>query len=134
MKLTKTRTPDFFITDAGEIWDLKTSISHDAKQLEDYIKILGHAEPDLPKVTSINYLFHSKDYALANKALAKRPGVFVRYIDDAGNISPTNGAMMKSLIWRNATRTHDWMDLQIPLRLLETWLSLGILVTNHGLV
>jgi hypothetical protein len=36
---------------------------------------------------------------------------------------------MKSLIWRNATRTHDWMDLQIPLRLLETWLSLG-LVTN----
>ena len=86
MKLTKTRTPDFFITDAGEIWDLKTSISHDAKQLEDYIKILGHAEPDLPKVTSINYLFHSKDYALANKALAKRPGVFVRYIDDAGNI------------------------------------------------
>ena len=33
---------------------------------------------------------------------------------------------MKSLIWRNATRTHNWMDLEIPVRVLETWLSLGL--------
>jgi hypothetical protein len=33
---------------------------------------------------------------------------------------------MKTLLWRNATRTHDWMDLEIPLHILETWLSLGL--------
>src|SRR5215204_1859586 len=36
---------------------------------------------------------------------------------------------MKSLIWRNSTETHDWMNLEVPSCMLDTWLSLG-LVTN----
>ncbi len=31
-----------------------------------------------------------------------------------------------SLLWRNATRVHDWRNLEIPLRILDVWISLGL--------
>jgi len=34
--------------------------------------------------------------------------------------------MMESLIWRNATRVHDWHDLRIPLRIIDAWISLRL--------
>jgi hypothetical protein len=85
--LTKGRTPDFFLDATGELWDLKTSLKHDPKQLADYIKILNHTEPGLPKVTSINYLFSSKELAEANRKI-KDAGALVHYVDTAGKIVP----------------------------------------------
>jgi hypothetical protein len=85
LKLIKSRTPDFFLEASGELWDFKTSLKYDPKQLEDYIKILNHTEAGLPKVTSINYLFSSKELAEANSKI-KKSGALVYYLDNAGKI------------------------------------------------
>lgn len=34
--------------------------------------------------------------------------------------------MTPTLLWRTATRTHDWTTRESPLRLLEAWCSLGL--------
>ena len=86
LTLAKARTPDFFLDASGELWDLKTSWKYDPKQLADYLKILNHTEPGLPKVTSINYLFPSKELAEANRKLTDA-GALVHYLDDAGKIA-----------------------------------------------
>ena len=43
------RTSDFFLETAGEIWDFKHSVKVDEIQAGDYLKILNHSEPGLPR-------------------------------------------------------------------------------------
>lgn len=35
-------------------------------------------------------------------------------------------ALAETALWRNATRVHNWRNLEMPLRILETWISLGL--------
>jgi hypothetical protein len=86
LKLIKSRTPDFFLEASGELWDLKTAAKYDPKQLTDYLAIMRRYKDGPWKVTSINYLFPSKELAEANKAI-KDYGALVHYIDEAGKIA-----------------------------------------------
>jgi hypothetical protein len=36
------------------------------------------------------------------------------------------GIVADTMLWRNATRVHDWRNLEMPLTILETWISLGL--------
>ena len=79
-----TRTSDLFIESTGALWDFKHSLTVDPVQATDYLKILGHTEPGLPRVISVNYLFATREWAEANRYLTKSPGFFVYFIDEAG--------------------------------------------------
>jgi hypothetical protein len=81
----ESRTADFFIDATGELWDFKSSMKVDMQQVTDYVAILDHTEPGLAKVTSIHYLFPSKELAEANSKL-KRLRVIVHYVDAAGKM------------------------------------------------
>jgi hypothetical protein len=81
------RSSDLFIEATGALWDFKHSLKVDSAQAADYLKILGHAEPGLPKVVSVNYLFATREWAEANRYLTKSPGFFVHYIDEAGKLT-----------------------------------------------
>jgi hypothetical protein len=83
---TESRTSDFFIEATGELWDFKHAASVDAAQARDYAKILNSVSEGLPRVQSINYLFPSKAWAVANRSLADTAGFFVHYVDEAGKV------------------------------------------------
>ncbi len=81
------RAADFFIDATGELWDFKHSVDIDWVQAGDYLKIMNTAQPGLPKVTSVNYLFATREFAENNRKL-KGLGAFVYYVDDAGKMVP----------------------------------------------
>jgi hypothetical protein len=79
------RTSDFFIGATGELWDFKHALTRvGRKQAQDYLKILNHTEPGLPKVKSIHYLFPDKAAAETSRYLLTEFGFDVHYLDAAG--------------------------------------------------
>lgn len=85
------RSSDGFISRTSELWDFKhTSGVVDAAQVRDYRRILVYeAGQPVPAVTSVNYLFPTREAAEANRRLLENAGFAVWYL------SPTTGRRVR---------------------------------------
>lgn len=80
------RTADAWVSQFGELWDFKNVTgAADPAQVRDYERILRYeARRGQPAVTTINYLFATKEGAEANAHLIGKPGFNVWYLGAAG--------------------------------------------------
>ena len=82
-----TRTVDKWVSELGEIWDMKHQFSKvPLEQVSDYAALVGKVAPDGNMVKSINYLFPTQAAAELNKHLADTYKFRVFFIEESSGV------------------------------------------------
>lgn len=83
---SSSRSSDAWVSQFGELWDFKhIAGAVDPSQVRDYQRILKYeARKASPQVTSINYLFPTREAAEANRALVTMKGFKAWYLGPSG--------------------------------------------------